>query len=147
MTTPLPAHNVDRAARGVIACARAIYESLGPDRAVAEYEEALARLLQEKLLKFARQYPVGIPFYGPQDRGFYADFFVEGWVLLELKAVDELTAEQADQALNYLRESGAEVCLLINFGRRRLEMRKILPSGEMTDALMASVPSTSARPA
>ena len=128
------AQGIERVAQGVIDCAREVGKRLGTGLSVEAYEDALASLLQERSLKFARQYPVGIPFNGPPDRGFRADFFVEAWVLLELKAVDRLTLEHSDQALNYLRESGAKVCLLINFGRPRVEIQRILPTGETTHA-------------
>jgi GxxExxY protein len=128
------ADNIERVAQGVIACVREVGRVLGPGLAVGEYEDSLARLLQERKLKFARQYPVGVPFSGPPDRGFRADFFVETWVLLELKALDKLTLEQTDEALNYLRESGARLCLLINFGRPQVEIQRILPSGDVSHA-------------
>ena len=88
--------------------------------------------MREHKLQFARQYPVGVPFMGPRDRGFYADFIVEGWVLLELAHSAGLDAEATDLALNLLRESKAEICLLINFGRAPVEIRRIVPSGEWT---------------
>ena len=118
----------------ITACAREVGAALGPGLPLQKYEEALARLMQERLLKFAWQYPVGIPFDGPADRGFRADFIVEGWVLLELKAVDRLTLEHSDQALNYLRESGCRLCLLINFGKAKVEIQLVPPTGAATNA-------------
>ena len=88
--------------------------------------------MREHKLQFARQYPIGVPFMGPRDRGFYADFIVEGWVLLELTHSAGLDAEATDLALNLLRESQADICLLINFGRAPVEIRRIVPSGEWT---------------
>ena len=85
--------------------------------------------MRENKLQFARQYPIGVPFYGSARRGFHADFIVEGRVLLELAHMPALDAEETDLALNYLRESGADICLLINFGRVPVEIRRILPSG------------------
>lgn len=59
---------------------------------------------------------------------FFADLFVEKRVLVELKAVSMLTQEHTAQALNYLRATGADVCLLINFGRSKIEIKRLLPS-------------------
>lgn len=114
----------------ILPCVRQVAERLGPGLELKEYEAALDRSMRESKLQFARQYPIGVPFDGPPDRGFHADFIVGGWVLLELQRVAELTAEQNDLALNYLRESGCDLCLLINFGKSRAEVRRILPSGD-----------------
>ena len=102
-------------------------------QALSEYEAVLERAMRESKLQFARQYPIGVPFYGPRDRGFRADFIVEGRVLLELTQMRALDAEETDLALNYLRESGADICLLINFGRIPVEIRRILPSGAWSE--------------
>lgn len=59
---------------------------------------------------------------------FFADLFVEKRVPVELKAVSMLTQEHTAQALNYLRTTGAGVCLLINFGRSKIEIKRLLPS-------------------
>jgi GxxExxY protein len=49
-------------------------------------------------------------------------------VLLELKAARTLDNTHADQCLNYLRASGSPVCLLINFGRPKIEIKRLVPS-------------------
>ena len=53
---------------------------------------------------------------------------VEDRVLVELKAVSMLVNEHTAQALNYLRASGLEICLLINFGKPKVEIKRYLPS-------------------
>jgi GxxExxY protein len=93
--------------------------------------------MREQKLQFARQYPIGVPFHGPRDRGFRADFIVEGVILLELAQVAALDAEGTDLALNYLRESATDICLLINFGRNPVEIRRIQPSGEWSNVRAA----------
>lgn len=125
---------VERVALGVIACAQTVAGALGTGMSVEAYESALAGALQEKKLKFARQYPFGVPFSGPADRGFYADFVVEGWVLLELKVVDQLRDDHVAQALDYLRQSGADLCLLINFGKPKVEVRRLVPPDQPNHA-------------
>lgn len=58
---------------------------------------------------------------------FFADLLVAERVLVELKAVSMLTPEHTAQALNYLRATGLEVCLLINFGRTKVEIKRLVP--------------------
>lgn len=58
---------------------------------------------------------------------FYADFVVFGNVILELKAVEGgISDDNLAQTLNYLKVSGCKVGLLINFGRRKLEYKRLI---------------------
>ncbi len=57
---------------------------------------------------------------------FSADLLVDGRLLVELKAIKELTDEHVAQLLGYMRASGVEHALLINFGSARLEVRKYI---------------------
>ena len=125
-------HDLSRVLSRIDACALEVGERLRPSTDLQQYESSLDRSMREHKLQFARQYPIGVPFMGPRDRGFYADFIVEGWVLLELTHSAGLDAEATDLALNLLRESQADICLLINFGRAPVEIRRIVPSGEWT---------------
>jgi GxxExxY protein len=125
----LPEYNIETTIQRIMECSRAVGDELGTERNADEYEARLARVFRDNKLQFARQYPFGVPFYGPKDRGFYADFVVEGRVLLELKAMAALTATDTAEALSYLAESGADFCLLINFGRRPLEILRFDAAG------------------
>lgn len=63
---------------------------------------------------------------GPVLDDFSADLFVDGHLLIELKAVKNLNDEHVAQVLGYMRASGIEHALLINFGSARLEIRKYI---------------------
>jgi len=56
---------------------------------------------------------------------FFADILVEDKVIVELKAVSALTPEHQAQVINYLKASEIEVGLLVNFGRPRIEMKRL----------------------
>ncbi|HEY3135451.1 MAG TPA: GxxExxY protein, partial [Blastocatellia bacterium] len=56
---------------------------------------------------------------------YYADLLVDGKVIVELKAVKALAPEHQAQLINYLKATGIEVGLLINFGRPKLEYRRL----------------------
>lgn len=56
---------------------------------------------------------------------FYADLLVEEKVIVELKAVSELLPEHKAQTINYLKATGIEVGLLVNFGVPKLENRRL----------------------
>jgi GxxExxY protein len=55
---------------------------------------------------------------------FYADLLVENQILIELKAVNSLLNEHFAQLLNYLKATGIDVGLIVNFGRPKLEYRR-----------------------
>jgi GxxExxY protein len=57
---------------------------------------------------------------------YNADLLVERCVLVELKAVRTLDAVHSAQCLNYLKATGLRLCLLINFGNPRLEIKRLV---------------------
>jgi GxxExxY protein len=57
---------------------------------------------------------------------FFADLLVEGCVLLELKAVQALHEAHFAQCLNYLKATGLQICLLINLGKPRVKIKRLI---------------------
>ena len=68
--------------------------------------------------------PLSVKFRGISVGDFFADILVEDTVILELKAVKKLAPEHMAQVINYLKATGLEVGLLINFGNPKLEYRR-----------------------
>ncbi len=89
------------------------------------YRKALLLVLEQKGLQARPQVPLKVYFRGTSVGEFFADVIVEEKVLLELKAVQTLCAEHQAQAINYLKATGIDVGLLINFGRSKLEFRRV----------------------
>ena len=56
---------------------------------------------------------------------YIADFVIENKVILELKAVKDLDSLHEAQILNYLKATGFQIGLLINFGQKRLQIKRI----------------------
>jgi GxxExxY protein len=71
-----------------------------------------------------QQSPIKIAYDGVTVGEFSADILVEERVMVEIKAVPESTSEQLAQALNHLRVSGLGACLLINFGKSRIQINR-----------------------
>lgn len=124
----MPAQDVNEITQKIIGCAFTVSNTLGIGFVEKVYENGLAHLIRKSGLSAAQQYPIKVVFDGIILGEFLADVFVEARVLVELKAVSMLMPEHTAQALNYLRASGAELCLLINFGRPKIEMKRLLPS-------------------
>ncbi len=89
------------------------------------YENGLAHRLRKAGIGFEQQYPLKVFDEDDTNLGeYYADFLVEGCLVVELKACRALADEHTAQLLGYLRASRVEHGLLINFGAPRLEIRK-----------------------
>ena len=91
------------------------------------YENALAHRLRKRGLHVEQQHP--LPAYdedGTLLGDYFADLFVEGCMIVELKAVRDVVEEHVAQILGYLRSSRIETGLLINLGSKRLHVKKYL---------------------
>lgn len=119
---------VNEITQRIIGCAYEVSNSLGIGYVEKVYENALAHILRKNGLAVVQQSPIQVLFDGVIVGDFCADLLVESRVLVELKAVSMLMQEHTAQTLNYLRATGLEVCLLINFGKPKLEVKRLLPS-------------------
>ena len=124
----MPLQNVNEITQKIIGCAFEVSNTLGIGFVEKVYENALVHLIRKSGLKVVQQYPIKVTFDGILVGEFVADLLVEDRVLVELKAVSMLVNDHTAQALNYLRASGLELCLLINFGRTKVEIKRLLPS-------------------
>ena len=88
------------------------------------YQKALFIALVEDGLKAEPQRQLNVMFRGQCVGEFFADIIVEDIVLIELKSVRALAPEHSAQILNYLKATGIEVGLLINFGSQKAEIRR-----------------------
>jgi len=110
----------------IIECVYAVSNGLGAGFLEKVYENALAHELQKEGLSVEQQHPIQVRYDGVIVGDFAADLLVEGKVLLELKAVKELDDIHLAQCLNYFKATGLSVCLLINFGKPRAQVRRVL---------------------
>ena len=93
------------------------------------YENALAHRLRKQGLEVRQQYPLAVHDEDGTLLGdFSADLFIDGQLIVELKAARNLADEHVAQLLGYLRSSRVETGLLINFGAPVLYLKKYLMS-------------------
>lgn len=91
------------------------------------YENALLHRLQKQSLEVERQFPLAVYDEDGTILGeYFADLFIEGCLIVELKAVRSISDEHIAQLLGYLKTSRVETGLLINFGAPKLYIRKFL---------------------
>lgn len=113
----------------IIGAAMTVHNALGPGFKEEVYEKALAAQLGQDGVFVQGQYPVEVWHAETLVAIFYLDLFVEEQVVVEIKAFShQLTNDELAQVINYLKASEAPVGLLFNFGRRRLEYRRVFPS-------------------
>lgn len=110
----------------VIGCAYQVGKVLGCGFLEKVYENALVHELRRSGLKADQQHLVQIYYDDVVVGDYVADIFVEDEVLVELKAVQELNEMHVAQCLNYLHGTGKKICLLINFGKTKVEVRRIV---------------------
>ena len=116
----------------IIGCAMKVHRELGSAFQEYIYQRALEIELKNTDIKFTREYEMPIHYQGQKIGMRIVDFFIEDKIMVELKALTDLTDVHLAQGLNYLEASGHEVGLLINFGAKslqfkRLHNRKIIP--------------------
>ena len=102
-----------------------VSNELGSGFLESVYQCARVFALKRKGLSVHGQTPLSVHFRGEQVGQFFADILVENKVIVELKAVSALTGEHQAQVLNYLKGTGKEVGLLINFGRPKIEYKRL----------------------
>ena len=118
---------VDEITEKIIGCAYQVSNTLGCGFVEKVYENALCHQSAKSGLEIVQQYPIKVFYDGMLVGEFCADLLAERQVLVELKAVRVLEDVHIAQAMNYLRASGLPVCLLIYFGRPKLEIRRLVP--------------------
>ena len=117
---------INRVTERIISCVYRVSNTLGSGFLEKVYENALAIELRSNGLKVEQQHPIRV-FYSSEPVGdFAADLLVEYCVIVELKSARTLDDVHSAQCLNYLKATGLRVCLLVNFGRPRAEVKRIV---------------------
>ena len=109
----------------IIAAAQEVHHSLGPGFEEVFYQRALAMELPAQALEFSREVWIEVHYKGQKLGKKRVDFIIEG-VMVEIKAKSALDEVDFIQTLSYLKASGFEVGLLLNFGSKSLEIRRLV---------------------
>lgn len=103
-----------------------VHNTLGPGFREETYKIAVLAEAQRRHLSVEREVAIDVNYKGQVVDQFRLDLVVEKSVILELKAVDELHPRHRAQLLSYLRASGLQLGLLVNFGNDRLEIVRLV---------------------
>ena len=106
-----------------------VHRELGPGFLEAVYQEALAREFVERGIAFQREVVLKIFYKGqPLEKFYVADFICFDDFVIELKAQRCLTELDVGQTINYLKATNRSLGLLLNFGGRQLEKKRLIHS-------------------
>jgi len=109
----------------IIGCAMKVHRLLGNGFQEVIYQRSLAIEMTNQGLSFSRELEMVIYYEGIDVGTRRVDFLVDNKVLVELKAIGQLEDAHLAQALNYLEAYKLETGLLINFGSKSLEFKRI----------------------
>ena len=111
----------------IIGACMEVHRHLGHGFLEAVYQEALAIELTEQKIPFVRESALEIQYKSvPLQKTYNADFICYDKILLELKALSELSNDHTGQVLNYLKATHFKLGILVNFGKPSLEYKRIV---------------------
>lgn len=117
----------DPRTHAIMGAAMVVHTELGAGFLESVYQEALAREFTSRGIPFVAEVELPIHYKGERLNTFFrADFICYGEVVVELKALKALTGVEESQLLNYLKATGHERGLLLNFGSPRLEVKRMV---------------------
>jgi len=110
----------------IIGCAYAVSNGLGAGFLEKVYENALVHELRKSGLHALQQQPIQVVYDDQVVGDFVADIVVSHSVIVELKAAKGLDDVHSAQCINYLKATGMKICLLINFGQPKIEIKRFV---------------------
>lgn len=110
----------------VIGCAYSVSNILGVGFLEKIYENALCLELTQAGLKVEQQKAIQVKYKNVIVGDYVADILVNNSVIIELKAQNNLDEAFQAQCINYLKATQLNVCLLLNFGKPRIEVKRIV---------------------
>jgi len=110
----------------IIGCAMEAHRILGNGFQEVIYQRALAKEMSLQGLTFSREHEMQIYYKGDEIGTRRVDFFVEGKVMVEIKAVLQLDDVHLAQAINYLEAYEPDIGLLISFGNTSLQFKRVM---------------------
>ena len=112
--------------RKIIGCAMNVHSTLGNGFQEVIYQRALEIELSDERISFSREKEMSIFYKGRMIGSRRVDFLVGNVVAVELKAIIQLEDVHLAQAINYLEAYNLEIGLLLNFGARSLQVKRVL---------------------
>ena len=126
MNTDKKREDLNRITEIIIGCVYKVSNILGSGFLEKVYENSLALELRRAGFGVNQQHSLQVRYDGVVVGDFVADLLIEEKVLVELKAVKALDDIHMAQCLNYLKATGLSLCILVNFGKPKAEIRRVV---------------------
>jgi len=110
----------------IIGAAFEVYKTLGYGFLERVYQKSMQTELISRGLRVEIENPIKVAYKGVIVGDYYADLLVEGSVVVELKIAPSYNRQDEPQLLNELKATGIKVGLLINFGRTKVEFKRLV---------------------
>ena len=110
-----------------------IHTEVGPGFPEEYYQRALEHVFADEAIPFEPQKPVPIMFRDIQLGINYLDFLIDEKIILEIKSANVLSSVHMFQTLKYIGYTGLDIALLINFGKEKLEYKRVLATQKMLE--------------
>ncbi len=117
---------LDQITEKIIGCVHQVSNILGTGFLEKVYENALTVELAQADLRATQQRRIEVRYKDVMVGDFVADILVEECVIVEIKAVKTLDDAHTAQCLNYLKATGLQVCLLVNFGAPKATVKRVV---------------------
>ena len=117
--------NINDLTHRIIGCAMTVHSSMGNGFQEVIYQRALAIEFEYQGISFEREKEMSIVYRGKHIGTRRVDFYVEDAVMVELKAIEKLEDVHKAQAINYCEAYNIADGLLINFGGKSLEFKRV----------------------
>jgi len=117
---------LDQITERIIGCVHQVSNVLGPGFLEKVYENALAVELAQAGLQVTQQRRIEVRYKDVLVGDFVADLLVEDCVIVDIKAVRALDDIHTAQCVNYLKATGLQVCLLVNFGQPKATVKRVV---------------------
>ena len=129
----------DDLTRTIIGCAYKVHNALGTGFLEKVYENALRIELDKMGFTIKQQEPIAVLYDGQVVGDYYPDLWIDGRIIVEVKAVQTLAKEYEVQLVNYLTATGVDDGLLINFGpsvQIKRKFREYKPKASLLNAIL-----------
>ena len=124
MHTDTHGSEIDDLTEQIIGCAFRVQNNLGCGFLEKVYENALTHELRASDVRVDQQVPIKVRYDGVIVGDYVADLIVENTVLIEIKATKGIDNVHLAQCINYLKATGLEICLLLNFGTPKIQIKR-----------------------
>jgi GxxExxY protein len=131
--------NDDDLTQKIIGCAYKVHNALGQGFLEKVYENALRIELEKLGFNIKQQEPINVTYEGQLVGEYFADLWVDGRLVIELKAVQTLTQRHEVQLVNCLTATGIDNGLLLNFGpsvQVKRKFREYKPKGKLLNSIL-----------